>query len=92
MTTRRDFIKKTTVGSAAITLGTFALPGTLNAGVLGANDQLQVAVIGVRSRAKALTMGISKSPNVKITSATTATTHCVESRRKRGGAGSMTAV
>ena len=66
MTTRRDFIKKTTVGSAAITLGTFALPGTLNAGVLGANDQLQVAVIGVRSRAKALTMGISKSPNVKI--------------------------
>ena len=26
MTTRRDFIKKTTVGSAAITLGGFALP------------------------------------------------------------------
>ena len=35
MTTRRDFIKKTTVGSAAITLGTFAMPGTLNASVLG---------------------------------------------------------
>jgi predicted dehydrogenase len=66
MTTRRDFIKKTTAGSAAITLGGFVLPGTLNASVLGANDQLQVAVIGVRSRAKALTMGISKSPNVKI--------------------------
>lgn len=66
MTTRRDFIKKTTVGGAALTLGGLVLPGTLNAGVLGANDQLQVAVIGVRSRAKALTMGISKSPNVKI--------------------------
>ncbi|MEP0132734.1 MAG: Gfo/Idh/MocA family oxidoreductase [Eudoraea sp.] len=66
MTTRREFIKKTTVGGTAITLGAFALPGSLNAGILGANDQLQVAVIGVRSRAKALTMGISKSPNVKI--------------------------
>ncbi|WP_297795359.1 Gfo/Idh/MocA family oxidoreductase [uncultured Eudoraea sp.] len=66
MTTRRDFIKKTTVGSAALTLGGLVLPGTLKANVLGANDQLQVAVIGVRSRAKALTMGISKSPNVKI--------------------------
>ncbi|WP_297693148.1 Gfo/Idh/MocA family oxidoreductase [uncultured Eudoraea sp.] len=66
MTTRRDFIKKTTAGSAAITLGSLVLPGSVKAGVLGANDQLQVAVIGVRSRAKALTMGISKSPNVKI--------------------------
>lgn len=66
MTTRRDFIKKTTAGSAAITLGGLVLPETLKAGILGANDQLQVAVIGVRSRAKALTMGISKSPNVKI--------------------------
>jgi predicted dehydrogenase len=66
MTTRRDFIKKTTAGSAAITLGSLVLPGSVKAGILGANDQLQVAVIGVRSRAKALTMGISKSPNVKI--------------------------
>lgn len=66
MTTRRDFIKKTTAGSAAITLGSFVLPNSLNAHIFSANDQLQVAVIGVRSRAKALTMGISKSPNVKI--------------------------
>lgn len=66
MTTRRNFIKKTTAGSAAITIGTMGIPGISNANLFSANDQLQVAVIGVRSRAKALTMGINKSPNVKI--------------------------
>ncbi len=66
MTTRRNFIKKTTAGSAAVTLGTLGIPGITTANFLSANDQLQVAVIGIRSRAKALTMGINKSPNVKI--------------------------
>lgn len=66
MTTRRNFIKKTTAGSAAVTLGAMGMPILTKANILSPNDQLQVAVIGVRSRAKALTMGINKSPNVKI--------------------------
>lgn len=66
MTTRRSFIKKTTAGTAAITLGTLALPKSGYARILGANDQINCAVIGVRSRAKAHIIAINADPNAKI--------------------------
>ena len=50
MTNRRDFIKKTSLSGVAITLGSSIYPELLNASILGANEQIQVAVIGVRSR------------------------------------------
>ncbi|MGI9545689.1 MAG: Gfo/Idh/MocA family oxidoreductase [Flavobacteriaceae bacterium] len=67
MTNRRDFIKKTAAGGTALTLGSSLYPDLLFGGNLGANEQIQVAVIGVRSRAKALVRGISKYANAKIT-------------------------
>ncbi len=66
MTTRRNFIKKTTAGTAAMTLGGIVLPASSYANILGANDQINCAVIGVRSRAKAHVKAIHADVNAKI--------------------------
>ncbi|SFC63578.1 Tat (twin-arginine translocation) pathway signal sequence [Flagellimonas taeanensis] len=66
MGTRRDFIKKTTTGTVAVTLGGLAFPSWANARILGANDHINCAVIGVRSRAKAHVLAIHQDPNAKI--------------------------
>ncbi|MGB5818729.1 MAG: Gfo/Idh/MocA family oxidoreductase [Saonia sp.] len=66
MTTRRNFIKKTTVGSAALTLSGLVFPYTINSQILGANDRINCAIIGVRSRAKAHVKAINEDSNAKI--------------------------
>jgi predicted dehydrogenase len=66
MTNRRTFLKKTTLGSTAIVAGSSIYPEWLYSKTRSPNEQLQVAVIGVRSRAKALIMGITKYPNARI--------------------------
>lgn len=66
MTSRRNFIKKTSIGGAAVALGSSLYPELLFSRNLRANEQIQVAVIGVRSRAKALVMGITKYSDAKI--------------------------
>ncbi|PIB26970.1 Gfo/Idh/MocA family oxidoreductase [Maribacter sp. 4G9] len=66
MTTRRNFIKKTTAGTAAVTLGGMILPSSSFGNILGANDKINCAVIGVRSRAKAHVKAIHADPNATI--------------------------
>ncbi len=66
MTTRRNFIKKTASGTAAVTLGGLVFPQAGMANILGANDHINCAVIGVRSRAKAHVLAIHKDSNAKI--------------------------
>ena len=66
MTTRRNFIKKTTAGTAAVTLGGMVFPNVGYGNIRGANDQINCAVIGVRSRAKAHVIAINADPNAKI--------------------------
>ncbi len=66
MTTRRNFIKKTTAGTAAMTLGGIGLPASSYAAILGANDQINCAVIGIRSRGKAHVKAIHNDANAKI--------------------------
>jgi len=66
MTTRRNFIKKTSVGTAAVTLGGLILPSTSFSNILGANDHINCAIIGVRSRAKAHVKAIQQDKNAKI--------------------------
>jgi len=63
---RRDFIKKTTAGSLALTLGGLTFPTMANARILGANDHINCAILGVRSRAKAHVMAIHANTNAKI--------------------------
>ncbi len=66
MTTRRNFIKKTATGTAAVTLSSIVLPTSSYANVLGANDQINCAVIGIRSRGKAHVRAIHMDSNAKI--------------------------
>lgn len=68
MTTRRSFIKKATVGTAAVSLSGLVFPQTASAytNILGSNEQINVAVIGVRSRGKAHCSAINAYPNAKI--------------------------
>lgn len=66
MTTRRTFIKKTTMGGAVVTLGSIILPQMGYAKFFGANERLNIAVMGVRSRGKALTEGIHAYSDAKI--------------------------
>ncbi|MGC1514748.1 MAG: Gfo/Idh/MocA family oxidoreductase [Maribacter sp.] len=66
MTTRRNFIKKTAVGTAAATFGSLVFPTRSYARILGANDHINCAIIGVRSRAKAHVNAIHQDKNAKI--------------------------
>ena len=66
MTTRRNFIKKTTAGTAAVTLGGLVLPNMGFSTILGANDHLNCAVIGIRSRGKAHVKAINADTNAKV--------------------------
>ena len=52
MENRRTFIKKTALGTAGVTVGLTAMSAKSYARILGANDRVTVAVIGVRGRGK----------------------------------------
>lgn len=66
MTTRRNFIKKTTVGTAAVTLGGLTLSAKSYENLLGANDHINCAVIGVNNRGKAHYKAIHADANAKV--------------------------
>lgn len=52
MENRRTFIKKTALGTAGVTVGLTAMSAKSYARILGANDRVTMAVIGVRGRGK----------------------------------------
>lgn len=66
MNTRRDFIRKTAAGTAALSLGSMVFPKISYAGILGANERINTAVIGVRSRGKAHVKAIHADPLARI--------------------------
>lgn len=53
MTERRDFIKKSMLGTAGIAIGGMGFSSKSYASIIGANDRINVAIIGIRSRGKA---------------------------------------
>lgn len=50
MTKRRDFIKKSLIGSAGIAIGGMGFSAKSYASILGANERLNLAVIGISGR------------------------------------------
>jgi predicted dehydrogenase len=50
MTKRRDFIKKSILGTAGIAIGGMGLSAKSYASIVGANERLTMAVIGIRGR------------------------------------------
>lgn len=65
---RRDFIKKAAAGAVgvAFTGGLTSMSAQSYSRILGANDHINCAVIGVRSRAKAHIIAIHQDLNAKI--------------------------
>lgn len=65
---RRDFIKKTTIGAAALSFGG-VLPGFGARGyanILGANERIRVAMMGVNARGLALANNFASQSNCEI--------------------------
>lgn len=50
MTKRREFIKKSALGSAGIVIGGMGFSAKAYASIIGANDRINVAVIGIRNQ------------------------------------------
>jgi predicted ABC-type ATPase len=66
MTHRRDFIKKSALGTAGLSLGAMAMSAKSYASIKGANDRFRIAVCGVNGRGKSHISGFSKLENVEI--------------------------
>ena len=68
--TRRDFVSRTATAVAGVALGGSALAraqsGTVGSRVLGANDRVVLANIGIRGQGNALKRGFAKLKNVEI--------------------------
>lgn len=69
MSTRREFIKQAAAASAAISFGGLmdGIAADRKDKVLGANDTIHLAVIGVNSRGKALAQNFAKMPKCEVT-------------------------
>jgi predicted dehydrogenase len=50
MTKRREFIKKSAIGSAGLAIGGIGFSSKMYGSILGANDRINVAVIGIRNQ------------------------------------------
>ncbi len=69
MITRRSFLKRAAAGTAIASFGGI-LPGfsaRSYANIVGANERINAAVIGVNSRGKALAQNFAKQPNCQVT-------------------------
>jgi len=64
--TRRKFIKKTIIGSAGLSLSSFALNAKSYSQILGSNERIHFAVIGLNGRGKALLNAAAKAENTAI--------------------------
>ncbi len=53
MTKRRDFIKKSLIGTAGITIGGMGFSAKSYGSIMGANERITMAVIGIHGRGKA---------------------------------------
>ncbi len=69
MTQRRDFIKKGMIGTAGIAMGGMGFSAKSYASVMGANERVNIAVIGIRGQGKAHLSNycsLKDSKNVRI--------------------------
>ena len=70
MSTRRDFLRQAFAAAATMTAASvlpgFATSSSSQARVVGANDRVRLAVLGVNSRGRALASGFAKMENCEI--------------------------
>lgn len=65
---RRDFIRKTITGTAALSLGGVlpAFTAKSYGNILGANERIKVSMMGVNSRGLALAQNFASQPNAEV--------------------------
>jgi predicted dehydrogenase len=89
MTERRDFIKKSILGTAGITMAGMGLSAKSYASVIGANDRFRMAICGGNGRGKAHMGGFGKLENLEIAYFVDPDSKVLDSRisdlRKAGG-------
>jgi predicted dehydrogenase len=64
--TRRSFIKKTSIGTASVVMGALSPNFMIGRNILGANDRINCAIAGVRSRGKAHAAAIHLQKNANV--------------------------
>ena len=64
---RRDFLKSSTAASFGLTLGVHGLTARSYGRIMGANERVQVAVIGLRNRGLTHIQSLSAHPNAIVT-------------------------
>ena len=69
MISRKDFLKQTLAGAAALSLGgvTKSWANSSYEKVMGANERIRIGVIGVNSRGRAIAVALSKMSECEIT-------------------------
>ncbi len=66
MSSRRKFIRNSSLGSVALTLGGLTMPAYSFSQIRGSNERINCAVVGVRSRGKAHVAAIHNDPNARV--------------------------
>jgi len=88
---RRDFIKKTTIGAAALSIGSAfnGVSARSYANIMGANDRIRVGMMGVNARGLALANNYSSQSNCEVAYIcdvdTRAADKCAEQVEKKQG-------
>jgi len=65
--TRRKFLKNSTLATAGVALGTSILSAKSYMNIMGANDRINFAVVGLRNRGKAHIKAIENSSDAQLT-------------------------
>lgn len=79
---RRDFLKKATIGTAGVSLGALAFPASSYGRIIGANDRINFAIAGVNSRGKALVKSVMASTNTSVRYICDVDSRVIEETRK----------
>lgn len=66
MTKRRDFIQKSLMGAAGVALGGTGLSAKSYASILGANDRVNVAVVGINGMGQSHIQAYSRLENARV--------------------------
>lgn len=66
MTKRREFIQKSILGTAGMAIGGMGFSAKSYASIIGANDRVNVAVIGIHGMGQNHIQGYSKLKNVRV--------------------------
>ncbi len=85
MTKRRDFIKKSVIGSAGMAIGGIGFSSKSYGSIAGSNERINIAVVGIRNQGSVhidTWCGLSKNQNVAIKTICDADEQFFDSRSK----------